>query len=115
MKTCSMCGYAKPLTEFNKKRDGLQPKCKTCCAIQQRAIRYGITEEQYQQLLAKQDGVCAICERPDRTYDHLSVDHDHETGAVRGLLCGHCNHAIGKMGDDPELLRKAALYLERHN
>ncbi len=52
--------------------------------------RYGITLTQYGQLLEFQGGRCAICERPPGQL-HLSVDHDHETGAVRGLLCQRCN------------------------
>lgn len=44
----------------------------------------------------------------------LSIDHCHETGRVRGLLCAQCNHAIGNMRDDPDLLKRAAEYLERN-
>lgn len=55
-----------------------------------------------------EDGKCAVC---SEKHDVLNVDHSHETGNVRGLLCGNCNRAIGIMKDDAELLRKAITYL----
>ena len=76
---------------------------------------YGITPIEYAELLLKQDGVCAICKQPSRQTRgrSLAVDHDHRTGKVRGLLCNPCNLTLGKMQDDPSLLRNAAEYLER--
>lgn len=74
--------------------------------------QYGITVDAYQYLLDKQGGKCAICEQGNGLR-RLCVDHCHETGAVRGLLCTGCNSAIGKLDDNPNLLRKAASYLER--
>lgn len=74
---------------------------------------YGISLADYEQMLVEQDGRCAICGQPPKDR-RLAVDHDHETGRVRGLLCyGHCNRAIGLLRDNPELLRRAAEYLER--
>lgn len=73
---------------------------------------YGILPEQYIDLLEKQRGVCAICHRPERTRRRLSVDHDHDSGVIRGLLCTNCNAGIGNLGDNPGLLRVAAEYLE---
>ena len=73
--------------------------------------KYGITEDQYQQILELQRGVCAICERHQR-YRRLSVDHDHKTKRVRGLLCNWCNRALGRFVDSPARLRRAAEYLE---
>jgi len=79
---------------------------------------YGITIEDYEALLARQDGRCAICraDQPGGTQpeDRVSwhVDHDHATGAVRGLLCNRCNRAVGLLRDDPEVCRRAAGYLE---
>jgi hypothetical protein len=77
--------------------------------------RYGITVEQYHELLARQDGGCGIC--GTRAEDNhrgwsLPVDHDHATGAVRGILCDRCNRALGLLADDIDLLRKAIKYLE---
>lgn len=77
--------------------------------------KYGISSSEYDELLAAQDGVCAICKLDNRDSRGRSmpVDHDHETGEVRGVLCDHCNRALGLLGDNPEVLRAAADYLER--
>lgn len=77
--------------------------------------RYGITREDYENLLKRQGHCCAICktngvQRKGHTYFH--VDHDHSTGKVRGLLCDLCNRGLGYFKDDPYLMRKAAKYLE---
>lgn len=72
---------------------------------------YKITLAEYDALLAAQGGVCAICEGPPAVRDNFHVDHEHATGVVRGLLCHHCNIAIGGLKDSPELLEKAAAYL----
>lgn len=57
--------------------------------------RFGITEEQYESLLQKQDGRCAVCRRRAETFKYrLCLDHDHKTGDVRGILCIHCNRFI---------------------
>lgn len=74
--------------------------------------RYGLEPEQLAELLEAQEGLCAICRQSEVARKHLSVDHDHFTGKVRGLLCNRCNTSIGKFEDDPNLLRKAAEYLE---
>lgn len=74
--------------------------------------RYGITLQEYDNMLAAQDGVCAICGKECRKNMFLSVDHDHETGAIRGLLCDDCNNGLGKFFDDVSLLQKAIDYLD---
>lgn len=76
--------------------------------------RYGITLEAYEHMLAEQNGVCAICKRPNHAGFRLAVDHCHETGDVRGLLCGDCNRGIGSLGDSSDRLRAAAMYLEKY-
>ena len=76
-------------------------------------IRYGLTKENYNELLEKQSGVCAICRGPQKAPTRrLDVDHCHKSGVVRGLLCDHCNKAIAFLQDNPELLRKVASYVE---
>lgn len=82
--------------------------------------RYGITIEQFDEILAAQGGVCAICSKKETALHHitgearhLAVDHCHSGGQVRGLLCTPCNQILGLAGDDPDLLRKAATYLEK--
>lgn len=74
---------------------------------------FGLSIEQFDAMLAAQNGVCAICKRPDPTRQ-LSVDHDHKTGRVRQLLCNRCNPALGYVQDDVEILKSMIVYLERH-
>jgi hypothetical protein len=71
---------------------------------------YGITLEQYNEMIARQGNRCAICDRPPGK-NPLSVDHDHATKRVRGGLCARCNRGIGLFWDNPEILAKAAAYL----
>jgi hypothetical protein len=73
------------------------------------AARYGLTVEQYRELLAKTDGKCSVC---GDKHSGMHVDHSHRTGKVRGLLCKHCNLAIGHAKDSPARLRALAKYLE---
>jgi hypothetical protein len=70
---------------------------------------YGMSLEDYDALLAYQNGACALCERTDRK---LCVDHDHATKEVRGLLCHGCNIGLGNCKDNPRIMRKGAAYLE---
>lgn len=72
--------------------------------------RYGVTVEEYAEILRSQDGVCAICHQPCSTGKSLAVDHDHETGRVRGLLCRRCNRGIGHFNLDT--LKAAVVYME---
>jgi hypothetical protein len=74
--------------------------------------KFGITLEQYDELLARQGGVCSLCQRPPSSSSSRHVDHDHETGQIRGPLCFRCNNALGDFDDDPMLLRMAARYVE---
>ena len=77
--------------------------------------RYGLTPEDYQALLDEQHGQCAICGREprgSRNEKNLHVDHDHDTGEVRGLLCISCNAAIGGL-HNLELLESAVRYINR--
>jgi hypothetical protein len=72
---------------------------------------YGMTVEEYEALLARQEEKCAICRKPCHTGGNLSVDHDHDTGRVRGLLCRNCNRGIGLLQESPEILQAAIQYL----
>lgn len=72
---------------------------------------FDLTVEEYDALLERQHGRCAICHSPPTPGISLHVDHDHGTGEVRGLLCFRCNNALGLFREDPELLRGAARYL----
>lgn len=81
--------------------------------------KFGLTLEDYYRMYDEQEGLCGSCRYPETDTRNgkvrwLSVDHCHSTGSVRGLLCGNCNNGLGRFKDDPDLLRKAADYLERH-
>lgn len=77
--------------------------------------RYGITLEDYNRMFLDQNGCCAICEKHQSEFDkRFAVDHDHETGKVRGLLCSYCNKLLGLALDKPELLIASANYLEKY-
>ena len=75
--------------------------------------KYGITLEEYQFQYKKQKGVCKICKQKQKgvRYKWLSVDHNHKTGKVRGLLCWHCNKALGLFQDNIKNLKAAIRYL----
>jgi hypothetical protein len=83
--------------------------------------KYDLTVEGYEALVAEQGGVCAICGSPvpSGREKRLSVDHDHKTGKLRGLLCGGCNRGLENFRDNPGFLRRAAEYLssdsDRHS
>ena len=92
-----------------KKRQSLKHRCKT----------RGITLEQYDAMQDAQGGLCAICGQPERRKHkgvtcELSIDHCHNTGEVRALLCDWCNTGIGRFGDNIALIEKAIKYLENH-
>ena len=113
-KFCRTCLETKPLSEWSANRratDGLQTQCKDCRSKRGRRDHlrksYGLTEEQAAALLSNQDGLCAICQDAPAVH----IDHDHITGAIRGMLCFRCNAALGQFGDDPETLLRAARYL----
>jgi hypothetical protein len=83
--------------------------------------KYGITKSEYLSLLEQQDNKCAVCSEAETVENNwvagkprnLAIDHCHETGVIRGLLCYRCNTALGKCEDSPTLLRNLANYLER--
>lgn len=135
---CRDCGETKPSAFALHKQRGLQHQCKECRAAYNRQhylnnkelykesarlrrlrvdVRdeklkraYGISGTDYERILEKQGGVCAICgSAPHKK--RLAVDHCHKTGAVRGLLCSICNVAVGLLKDDPELIENALNYL----
>lgn len=70
---------------------------------------YGLTEAQYSKMVEKQKGLCGICEKKSKR--RLHVDHCHQTGIIRGLLCLQCNTALGKFQESPVVLSLAIIYL----
>lgn len=123
-RVCKTCGETKTIDEYSPGGRG-RPRCRECKPCRAARMRsnyspeknraqklrskYGITQAEYEAMLKAQGNVCAICcTRPNET---LRVDHNHETDAIRGLLCDWCNTGLGKFRDDPALLGKAATYL----
>jgi hypothetical protein len=126
---CSYCGQDKTVSEFypaEVRQNTKKAKCKECqreYARRRNKLRtkreeqhnnlkrlYGITIEEYENLYVMQGGRWLIC---NVLYDVLSVDHNHKTNQVRGLLCKNCNFGLGHFRDDPELLHSAINYLSR--
>lgn len=115
VKQCIFCEETKAAEHFckNTTLDGLGSECKDCARARQLWKNYGITLADYDDMLEAQGGVCAF-DGPTCGIDRFGrfhVDHDHETGEVRGLLCTNCNKGLGMFQDDPQLLLTAAAYL----
>jgi hypothetical protein len=125
---CTRCREAKPVDAFardSNRLSGRQGWCRACFTqyrqanrgrrrgqqrVWQLEKRFGITVEEFEAMLARQDGKCAICGRdPGHT---LRIDHCHETGRVRGLLCLTCNAALGKL-ENPAWMEAATAFLAR--
>jgi hypothetical protein len=131
---CNRCGIEKPVGSFPAKT----LRCRTCThdiwaenrkaegkdpaemrRKQKQKKRYGITPTQFNQMLADQDSVCAICKKPEKKQINgrtasLCVDHDHGSGVIRGLLCRNCNTAIGLLGEDLTVIGRALAYVATH-
>jgi hypothetical protein len=114
-KACLTCGavYEAPYGAGGWNKRYCSPSCRNLYATLR---RHGLTYQRHQELLVEQDHRCALCRREwsgwgGRYGPH--IDHDHDTGRVRGLLCGDCNTALGRFGDNADLLRRAITYLER--
>jgi len=95
---CKFCRKKNSTKDYHKNRSHLKN-------------RFGMTVEQYESMLISQNNCCAICSSPP-TNKRLSVDHCHNTGKIRGLLCMSCNQAIGMLKDDIKILKKAISYLK---
>ena len=135
-KKCSICKITKDETNFGKRRGGryLRSECKECGAKESSKWRknnpelvksglrksdlrrnYGLSLQEYDELLKTQNGECAICFKKESSARRLflSVDHDHHTDEIRGLLCNKCNRALGYFNDDCKLLQSALKYLNK--
>lgn len=133
IKICTVCGVEKPITEYylrSKKGTTPKPHCKECERIKsrkyhtdhplpkeikrERSLRksFGIGLKDYNEMLVKQGGCCAICGTDScSTGKSFAVDHDHQTGRIRGLLCRSCNTALGQFKDSIAMLQEAIKYL----
>ena len=129
-KICRRCGKRKIIKKdfyfANKARTVYSVECKKCCKRRttryrkenpkarlaiDRKYKYGISSNEVDGLLKRQQGKCAICKTGSPTH----LDHDHRFNKVRGLLCGPCNKGLGNFRDDPRYLLSAARYLRKHN
>lgn len=99
----------------NQQRRRSMPEAKRRARDYHLQRNFGISVDQYDELLRAQSGRCAICHSKPTPGISLHVDHDHETGSNRGLLCFRCNNALGDLGDDMDRLRVAGEYLIRHD
>ena len=137
VRSCKECGHTGPVDEFRKDTSvpsGYRDWCKKCCNREMAGRRkglketdpaklkrldkianlrkYGINEAKYFEMLDEQSGLCAICkEPPSGRHGVLYIDHDHFTGDVRGLLCHHCNIAIGHVFENVDTLISMSNYL----
>jgi len=135
MKICKRCNAKKTLTEFYKdssKKDKLTIYCKTCCRAAESAYHrknpvmksnrtrksmiyktgLKITMNDYNQMLSEQDHKCGICQ----TFMEVPcIDHNHSTGYIRMLLCGHCNKLLGLAKENIITLQNAINYLKKFN
>lgn len=104
---------------YQRAYDAAHPEKVSADNRTQRLRRYGLTVVAYEEMLAAQNGLCALCGKVETHRDkrgeitRLAVDHDHVTGSVRALLCHACNTGVGSFYDDPAVLRAAAEYIER--
>ena len=124
MKICSTCQIEKPLEQFNRdsrRNDGRRGSCRECQKAAQDPQKkreyhlkatYGITLKEYDELLEKQGGCCAICSTDTPQGGRFHVDHNHNNGEVRGLLCSNCNTALGLLQDNQLNLLNAVKYLQ---
>lgn len=80
--------------------------------VARRKRKYGLTREAYLNMIDAQEGLCAICKRQPE--HDLRVDHDHETGNVRALLCSNCNSGLGLFEENPGFLQAAIEYVQAH-
>lgn len=112
--SCDFCleGRARWQREYRKRKPELLRRMNL--------RKYGISLEDFNQMYKDQKGVCAVCKKPEADKNQhnimsLSVDHDHETGKVRGLLCHRCNRALGLLNDDLDNVRELFNYRKRND
>lgn len=127
---CTKCDSYKPLDDFLDSKEGFNgknPHCRECRraynektrarrALRMKRRNYGVSETEYLAMWEQQGGVCAICGKPETKVHKgapvlMAVDHNHQTGKVRGLLCYVCNLGLGIFRDDRDLIQRAVDYL----
>lgn len=143
MKTCSKCKRILPLELFPRRKrspDGKSSWCKSCFkehwkdyyeehreVLSKRRSKYnsskdrnrhlkynyGIDYHEYEEMLIRQNGLCAVCKTTGER-SHLSIDHNHKTGKIRGLLCHTCNSALGMLKENKDIVANLLRYLNEH-
>ncbi len=118
MRTCVQCGHPHPLETYRASpasSNGRWRVCATCLSFALIELRYGLDRDAYEALWETQEGRCYGCGTDlGAPTCRVHVEHDHATGAVRGLACAYCNWTLGDFRDDPRFLRGAASWLEDH-
>ena len=138
-KSCTNCGVEKSLDLFGKRSGGKTKQlykswCKQChyehhkgwvdqnpetvreyrakdkWTLRKRCARHNITSDEFWAMYEEQDGTCPVCDKAIDA-EGSAIDHNHETGEVRGILCKSCNRALGLLGDSPETMARAESYL----
>lgn len=128
IKKCGFCKTAKPLINFqkiSKNSTDFSSRCKSCGDVdfykrEQRQLpklkQYGLSYNDYQYMIYLQENRCAICNKHQNTLSvTMAIDHCHDSGQVRGLLCSSCNLGLGNFKDNPENLQAAIQYLNAHS
>lgn len=135
MKYCKRCDTTKPIDEFYLRNKTSMVRHSTCKECDRKRVkenhdpatyrnaelqrRYGITQQDYETMILKQNYQCAICgtKNPGGKHNngYFSVDHCHTTGKVRKLLCHNCNTAMGLLGDNVSIIESMIKYLETHS
>jgi hypothetical protein len=129
LKTCKVCGVEKNISDFYPRRKDCK-NCKNAAARQWRKDnpenterhlarmrertkerRYGITQEQFDQMLVDQNNKCKICGGNFKSSKDIHIDHCHNTNKIRGLLCNNCNMALGQFMDNTDIMDNAIKYL----
>ena len=137
VKFCKSCSTTKSIEDFYIRRRGTDLRHSTCKECDKKRVKenhdpkryreqhlkrqYGIDHKEYDKILKQQNGCCSVCgtDKPGGKHQnkYFHVDHNHETGVVRGLLCSHCNTALGLFNEDVAIMKKAMVYLttwEKH-
>lgn len=135
-KSCSRCKMIKPYEDFSthpRYKSGRQSNCRKCSnennriwgaanrdkkrlsELKFRVKSFGLTLEELNDRIVKQDNKCAICKNSQPDGKMLAIDHDHITGQVRDLLCSFCNTGLGLFRDNEAYLKKAAKYIKKHS
>lgn len=129
-KKCPSCCFELPVTDFYIKKSKnpnyfrFNSPCKSCSNINRninyqkayhRKMKYNITQEEYDNMMFKQNFSCKICGmHKDDLNKELSVDHDHNTGKIRDLLCQHCNTMLGMGRESINIFKSAISYIKKH-